>query len=390
MFYDAYNFLRLKMRISYTSLETYIQCPQKFKFKEIDRIKTLTSKEAFFGTVIHGTLKFLHNNSLIVPTLDNVLNHYKNVWNPDVFTDPQEEEIYFKQGTIILTNYYNSTNVKATNVVDLETPFKVDFQNYTLAGKIDRIDRTGENQYEIVDYKTSKKLPSQESVDNNLQLSLYRLGITNRWPNLKFDQVTLSLYFLKHGVKISTVRTEDQLEATKIKVSNIIADIEAKKFQPVPSPLCDYCGYRNICPIWRHELVKNELGVKDQEQLNNILKEFFELKNAIQKDSQRLEELKAIIGEYCDQNKIERVFGEEGYITRTVQRRYTYDSEKIKSVLGPLGRWEEVLRVDDTKLKTLLASLSLSAQEQIKGAKIVDKEFRTLTATKKKAKKAAA
>lgn len=378
------------MRISYTSLETYTQCPQKFKFREIDRIKTPVSKEAIFGTVIHSALKFLHNNSLITPSLDNVLSHYKNIWNSDIFIDPQEEEIYFEQGKTILTNYYNNTNVKLIKVIDLETPFEVPFQNHTLKGIIDRIDQIGENQYEIIDYKTSKKLPSQENVDNNLQLSLYRLGITNRWPNLKFDQVKLSLYFVKHGIKLTTVRTDDQLEATKSKISNIIADIEAKKFPPVSSPLCDYCGYKNICPIWRHELLKGKLGIKDKEHLDNILKEFFELKNTIQKDSQKIEELKALINAYCDKNSIERVFGEEGYITRTLQRRYSYDNDKVKDILEPLGYWEKILRVDDTKLKTLLASLPSSTQEQIKGAKVVEKEFRTLTATKKKRRKAEA
>jgi len=229
------------MRISYTSLETYIQCPQKFKFQEIDKIKTPKSKQTVFGTIIHSTLKFLHNNRTVIPPLEQVLEHYKNIWNKDVFTDPEEEQIYFEQGQSILKNYHEVNSMVAPHIIDLETRFEVPFDNHTLTGIIDRIDKVGENQYEIIDYKTSKSLPSQEEVDKNLQLSLYRLGITNRWPNLKLDQMTLSLYFLKHGIKLSTSRTEEDLEATKAKISNVVARIEAKQFEPVPSKLCDYC-----------------------------------------------------------------------------------------------------------------------------------------------------
>lgn len=372
------------MRISYSSLETYIQCPQKFKFQQIDRIKTPKSKQTVFGTIIHSTLKFLHSNRTVIPSFEQIQEHYKNIWNENIFSDPEEQEIYFEQGQALLKNYYEGNNFSALHIVDLETRFEVPFENHTLTGIIDRIDKIGEYQYEIIDYKTSKSLPSQEEVDKNLQLSLYRLGITNRWPNLKLDQVTLSLYFLKHGIKLSTSRTKDDLEATKVKISNVVSSIETKRFEPIPSKLCDYCGYRNICPIWRHKVMQQEIGIENEEKLRETMKEFFELKNKIQQESQRLEELKALINEYCDQNKIERVFGENGYITRTLQKRYTYDTNKVKNILQPLGKWEEVLRVDDTKLKKTLSMLPSLVQEQINGAKIIDKEFFSLTISKNK------
>lgn len=375
------------MRISYTSLETYIQCPQKFKFQAVDKIKTPKSKATVFGTIIHSALKFLHSPGAVIPPLDKVVGHYQSIWNSDVFSDTQEQEIYFEEGQNILKNYYNSNDLASLHIVDLETRFEVPFQDYTLTGIIDRIDKIGEDQYEIIDYKTSKSLPSQEDIDQNLQLSLYRLGITHRWPNLKIDQVKLSLYFLKHGVKLSTSRTDDELEATKAKVANVISDIESKRFQPTPSKLCDYCGYKSICPIWRHKIIKEEMGIGDEEELDRVIKEFFELKNQIQKESLKLEELKALINQYCDNNKIERVFGEEGYITRTLQKRYAYNSDLVKSILQPLGKWEEVLRVDDTKLKKIFSTLPSSAQEKIQGAKIIEKEFHILTTTKKSMKK---
>jgi len=66
------------------------------------------------------------------------------------------------------------------------------------------MDEINKNGIEIIDYKTSRKMPSQEMVDKNLQLSIYHLGLIKRWPHISPGEVKLSLYFLEHGEKIST------------------------------------------------------------------------------------------------------------------------------------------------------------------------------------------
>lgn len=371
------------MRISYSGIETYIQCPQKFKFRQIDKIKTKKSKVLVFGTIIHSALKFLHSKEMVIPPLEKVLEHYKNIWNKEVFTDSQEEEIYFSQGESILKNYYAKNDLGSVKILGLETPFEVPIGNHILAGKIDRIDIIGENEFEIIDYKTSKTLPAQEKVDDNLQLSLYRVGISNRWPNLKLNRVKLSLYFLKHNIKLSTSRTNEELETTKNEVLKVVSEIEKGKFFPTPSGLCDYCEYKNICPMWKHQLPDQEESIKDQEELKNILKEFFEIRDRIQSDSEKLEKLKLLIGKYCDKNNLERVFGENGYITRSLQKRYGYDFDKIRFILEPLGIWDQVLKVDNVKLKKVADSLPRLAKKQIQAARFVERESKSLLANKK-------
>jgi putative RecB family exonuclease len=51
-----------------------------------------------------------------------------------------------------------------------------------LAGRVDRMDRTGPDTVAIVDYKTGKP-KSQEDADKSLQLSLYALAARKRWEN---------------------------------------------------------------------------------------------------------------------------------------------------------------------------------------------------------------
>ena len=94
------------MRISYSAFDTYQNCPLKYKYQNIDRIKTPKSKEAVFGTIVHETMKFIHTPGILSPTLDQAMEHFSNSWNPAVFENPQEERAAFSQGVKIIQDYY--------------------------------------------------------------------------------------------------------------------------------------------------------------------------------------------------------------------------------------------------------------------------------------------
>ena len=359
-------------RTSYSALETFKQCPQKYKFQQIDRIKAPKSKEAVFGSKIHKALQYFHSTQPVSPTLDELLNYLKDIWpasppaspnqgksqggDSGPFQNEQEDMIYFSEAIKILKNYHGHyLKIKDEfTVLNTETRFEILLENpqnkdqkCILRGIIDRIDKTnppaGEagNNIEIIDYKTTKRLPSQQDIDNNLQLSLYCLGLINRWPQFAkqgLENIKLTFYFLKHQETISTKRTKEQLDNVQKQVWEKLEAIEKSDFKPIPSALCDWCGYKNLCPMWKN-LYKEELSVND-EQIKKLVDEFLEFKKVNSQNNKRLNDLKNIITSYLNKEKIERVFGENGYITRLSQVRYNYDFDKIKKALGPLDKWK--------------------------------------------------
>jgi len=375
------------MRISYSAMDTYQTCPLKYKFQEIDKIKTPKSKEAVFGTTIHGTMKFIHTPGILSPTLDQAMEHFGNAWNPAVFDNPDEERAAFSQGVQIIQNYYQKNNPADFNIIDLESRFGIEIGDeknpHDVSGIIDRIDKT-EDGYEIIDYKTTKKMPSQEKVDNDLQLSVYLKAFLKRYPNevKNLDKIKVSLYYLKHGVKLSSTRTLEQLQKSEQLFLDVIKLIEAGKFDPVMSPLCDWCGYQNLCPMWKHKF--KEQRKIDTEAVNQEISEYIELKSAMSITKDRLEKLQADILQYMDQEGVERVFGEGGIIARTLRKTYKYDAKKLKEILEPLDRWEDVLKVDGIALKNILATLPYGAKQEAEKAKVVDKESKSLIVKKGK------
>ena len=271
------------MRTSYSAIGTYLQCPQKYEFQNINRIRVPKNREAIFGTLIHSTLKFMFTSNPLFPTLDEVIAHFRKNWPlREVFEaeskhDPRKlalsgegEKAYFEEGVKMLKKFYEKNAPWNFIILDLESRFEVMIadektgETHILAGIIDRIDKFADGKYEIIDYKTGKRMPSQDALNSDLQLSLYSLGLQKRWPHIKPGDITLSLYFLKHGEKLSTQPSVETTAKTKEHILKTIAEIQekiktGKEFEPMPSALCNWCGYRPMCPAWKHLYRKSEI-----------------------------------------------------------------------------------------------------------------------------------
>jgi len=383
------------MRISYSALETFKRCPLKFKFGYVDKIKTPKRKEAIFGTLLHSALKILHEPGLMIPTEEEILKYISDNWDAKIYTDEQESALAFAQAIKIMKDYYAKNYPSQFNVVALETLFEAPIQIgqdlHLITGKIDRIDKTPEGLFEVIDYKTSKKMPSQQAVDKDLQLSIYHLGVANRWPSLAKERrpIKVSLYYLRHGEKLSSARTARGLEAITEEAIKSIETIkqaqQAVKFDATPNPLCDWCEYQRLCPFFKHKFKEVKLFFNDQD-VKALIGEYTKLKDEVDERDKRLSAIKADLSKFMDQEGMERLFGEDGYITRSAIQRFKYDSETLRTILEPLGRWQDVLKVDDMKLKKVAKELPPDKRAKIAEARQVDKEYKTL-ALKKTTKK---
>jgi len=374
------------MNTSYSALDTYLTCPRKYKYQVIDRIKAPKSKEQFFGTLIHNTLKLVHTPGILSPTLEQALDFYSKNWNAEVFSDVTEERAAFAQGVSILQDYYKKNDPTKTNIVDLESRFQVEIGNdekHIVSGIIDRIDKTGDG-FEIIDYKTARKLPSQDKVDNDLQLSIYLAGFLKRYPKEaeNIDKIKVSLYYLKHGVKLTSARTLEQVKKSEELVLDLIGEIQSAsrrtKFDPVISGLCDWCAYQNICPMWTHKFRDKQEKI----EIEKIIDEYISLKDEVKSKSDRIGELQGILSGYMDTEKIDQVFSDAGRILRTLRKTWKYDSTRLRAVLEPLGKWEGVLKVDGIALKRILGVLPGDARREAEKAKVVDKESKSFIVKK--------
>jgi RecB family exonuclease len=376
------------MRISYSSVGTYQTCPLKYKYQHVDRIPEPKSKEAVFGTLVHAVMKYVHTPSLLSPSVDQALDYFAKGWNSEVYENEMEERAAFSQGVTIIQEYLAHNKPNDYTIVDLESRFAIEIGNeesgkHIVSGIIDRIDKTPDG-YEIIDYKTTRKMPSQDKVDSDLQLSIYLRAFLERYPKEweRIDKITVSLYYLKHGVKLSSTRTKEQLEHVDQTFLDVIKSIEEAKFEPILSPLCDWCGYQKICPLWKHKFAENRK--LETEEVKTAIGEYLDLKGKMSEEKLRLGKLQAMILQYMEQEGVDRVFDDQGIIGKSLRKTYKYDEEQLRAVLEPLDKWESVLKVDGIALRTILATLPSDIKESAEKAKVLDKESTSLSVKKNK------
>ena len=362
------------MNLSYSALSDFLNCPYKFKLGHIDRIKVPKSPLAIFGTAIHSALKFLHEPShLTPPTEEELLKFFTQQWNPENWPSQEEADLNFTQGIEILKNYYAKNYPTKFNIINLEFPFRfpIEYRGEThyITGRIDRVDKLKNDQFEIIDYKTGQRMPAQSEVDHSLQLSIYQLGVTNLWPFLKesAQPIKLSLFFVRHNLKLSTKKNSSDLEETKESLISTIEKIKEaqklNKFEPTPNKLCDYCNFRQYCPYFRQK----EKPIENQE-VKQAAQDFVDLKTKKKEIDKKIAQAREIIEKYLDQKNLERLFLENKAITRLPQKKISYDEEIIREILQPLNKWTNVVSLNNKKLKELFETLPLDIQQKIEQA----------------------
>jgi len=268
---------------SHSKLSTFEQCPFKFKLKYIDRIIPEIEKtiEAHLGSAVHATLEWIYikakeaETKKQIPSLDDTIVFYSEAWRRDyspdivIVSNELKPKDYFNKGVEFLVNYYQKHFPFDDGTIELEKKIIIGLDsegNYEIIGFIDRLAQnihTGE--FEIHDYKTANSLPRQEDIDNDRQLALYAVAIKEIYG--KDKEVTLNWHYLAHNKKITSKRTNHELEQLKKETLNLIKQIEStEEFLPCKSPLCKWCEYIQMCPLWNTSEDKLKEKVQKQEK----------------------------------------------------------------------------------------------------------------------------
>jgi CRISPR/Cas system-associated exonuclease Cas4 (RecB family) len=181
------------------------------------------------------------------PDLKYLLSLYEEVWPPSESKSQPNRE----QGERILREYYRLNIEHWHPPAYAECVFNVPIGGHMLTGVFDRVDQHEDGSIEVIDYKAQRDMPTQEELDEDLQLSLYALafeGMTGRIP----DQ--LSIYHLRRNRKLSTVRSQEQLSEVSgrmLEIGNRIA--RGRGFTPRDNRECRWCDYIPYCPLKTEE-----------------------------------------------------------------------------------------------------------------------------------------
>ncbi len=344
------------MKLSYSAINTYELCPAKYRFQYEEKLPTGTSPALSFGDSLHRTLYRFHDRPVpVAPTLAELHEMLDGEWVSAGYRDPSEEETYRQHAWQVLSDYHRENADSFRIPAALEFRFTVEIEGAQVSGVIDRMDRIPGGGYEIIDYKTNRRLPPKDRVDRDLQLSVYYLAAKEIWG---IEPERLTLYFLLPGERMTTFRTPADADELRRRIATVAERIAAGKFEPRQNPLCDWCDFQARCPLFRHKYEKEQGDPAPN--MTAIVDEWIGLKRQDWETYRRLEELKSLINAFAEEHGYRRLFGSDGAaIDRRPQHVTAPVDEQVRAILEPLGLWESVISVDPKKLSNMIESRRL-------------------------------
>jgi DNA helicase-2/ATP-dependent DNA helicase PcrA len=245
-----------RLILSATAIETYRECPLKFRFSHAMRIPTAPHASLTFGSALHQAVRaYFELRRRGLPSFEEIEQFYLGIWKGGGFEDAYQEEAYRRAGLEQLRKFverHNCQPVDAQSMV-FERAFTLDLgEDLILQGRIDQIvplappaSFAGDSPaVELVDYKTGRPR-SPRDADQSLQLSVYALAARRQ---LKLNPARLTFYNLATNEAVSTVRRPEELDQAVQEIREVARKIEQGRFDPTPGFVCRYCEYVPICP----------------------------------------------------------------------------------------------------------------------------------------------
>lgn len=255
-----------KFSLSITALNSYLECPYKFKLDKLLRVPRSKKPHLAFGTAIHKSLeafyqKLKNDNSL--PTSSFLIDEFEKALTEEILTS-QDHALRLNQGRKLLKAYYDLFKNDFKEPLFLEKYFRVQLEDITLTGKIDRIEWHDQKArtIKVTDYKTGKpKTKGQiegatkdSTGELKRQLVFYKLliDLDSRLKNVKFqvaelDFVASPIDKNKPG-RHSVVIKSDEVDSLRKLIKKVMTDIRSLKFpRTTDYNICKTCAFQDHC-----------------------------------------------------------------------------------------------------------------------------------------------
>ena len=235
------------LRLSVSAIYSYGLCPMKYMLQHVWGIRGGPHPQTTFGNVMHTTIKEfvgeMRKRGRI--SFEEMETIYEREWSSAGYADEYHEREYRKAGREQIEAFYRSYAAAPADVLHQEKSFELPLEHdVVITGRMDQINRIGEGEIEIVDYKTGRPHDDKRAAED-LQLSVYALAAREIFGVMP---KRLVFYNLVTNERVVTARDAKSLSATERKIAEVADQIRAGEFSARPGFSCGYCDFRPLCP----------------------------------------------------------------------------------------------------------------------------------------------
>lgn len=237
-----------KLTLSYSSFDTYNNCPLKYKLQYIYEFKTSSDEKADMGSLVHRSLDTINHKLKLNEEIsdDEVIEICKKVYSSKFEIMENHED--FEDFYINVLDYLDDFNDNDLEVIDSEVPFSIEFNDFILNGKIDLIYRDGDS-IKVLDYKNSEYNTNNISKYKS-QLLTYILALENDplYKEYNINTKKASIYFLQSNTpRELNIDDDEEISAHFDEMKRVSKSINDNHFESRKSENCNICEFKQYC-----------------------------------------------------------------------------------------------------------------------------------------------
>lgn len=242
-------------RLSPTQATGYDECPRNYALGRFGTRKGPEGVHLSFGNLIHkvleiaeGAAKGAGRERSSVQDAHRVLD---DIWDDYNFGSDSVGLAWLRRATELLDVLYELWPSTASPV-ELETVFDTDLDGTSWRGKVDRIERAGD-ELTVIDYKTANRAMKVDEAASSLQLGYYILAAMDDPSISALGTITGASFWYpspkpnKYSI-VTRVFDMSNLGDVRDRLIEIADDIHAERFEPRVGRHCGHCDFRSVCP----------------------------------------------------------------------------------------------------------------------------------------------
>lgn len=237
-----------KLTLSYSSFDTYKNCPLKYKIVDEFEFKTSSNEKVDLGSLAHRTLdtinKKLKKDDDISEEEVKEISRKIFVSKYDIIENTEDFEEFYE----VILDYLDEFLDNDLIVIDSEVPFSVEYEDFILKGAVDLIYKDGDN-IKIVDYKNTefkqRNIPKYKT-----QLLTYILALEEDpiYKEYNVNRKQASIYTLQSNKWLElNIDEDEELLEHEYNLKDVASNINNNIFNSKKSDYCNICEFKQYC-----------------------------------------------------------------------------------------------------------------------------------------------
>ncbi|MCY3925225.1 MAG: PD-(D/E)XK nuclease family protein [bacterium] len=253
--------------LSPSSASVLRQCPQRWKFRYVDRLPDPPGEAALAGTFAHRVLEDLLGLEPTERTMDSARAIARQTWSEmeadDAFRaldlDPDGIRNFKWTAWRAIEGLWDLEDPKTVELIDTEAEVSVEIDGVPFIGYIDRVEAASDGLV-VSDYKSGRAPGRKFSKARLEQVLLYAAALAELHGTLP---ARARLMYLGQRIDETIVTAEAIAEVTRRLVETweeLQERSDTGDFPPRPGPLCGWCAFVRHCPEGLAEVQRRHLA----------------------------------------------------------------------------------------------------------------------------------